>query len=756
MKTRLTMLLTTCILGLTVTGSSPNEPSESAVAKRVDDLLARMTLEEKIGQMTQVTIDVVSEGADGRKEPHALDMKKLEYAILERHVGSILNVGVQAHTLNHWHDVITAIQDVATKESRLHIPVLYGIDAIHGANYTHGATLLPQAISLAASWNVELARTAGEITAYEMRASGIPWNFYPVLDVGRQPLWPRFWETFGEDVYLATRFGVKYIEGHQGANVSDPVRGATCLKHYVGYSYPMSGKDRTPALMSERTLREYFLPPFEAAVAAGAPTVMVNSSEIDGIPGHANYHLLTEVLKNEMKFKGFIVSDWEDVKRLYTRDRVATSPKEAVAMSVMAGVDMNMVPMDYSFCDLLLECVKDGSVPIARIDDAVRRILTVKFQTGLFERPYPDKNLKEKFAGEEFTRANLAAAHESITLTKNAKNILPLSKSVKVLVTGPTASSLSAMNSGWTITWQGDREDLYPKDKLTVLGAIQQTIGSSNVTYVPGATFDSVMDIDAAVQAARAADVAVVCLGEKAYCETPGNIDDLTLEKAQLELASALIKTGKPVVLVMLQGRPRLITDIAGQAGAVVVAMLPGMEGGRAIADILFGDVNPSGKLPFTYPRSPNDIVMYDHKPLEIADVNRYNPLWPFGYGLSYTTFEYNDLTIDKKSYSKDEVIKVSVKVKNTGKWSGKEAVQLYVCDVYGSVSRPERQLQAFTKISLQPGEEKMVEFTLGQRELSFIGKENKRIVEPGLFKIMIDKHTVEFLLVDGGLLGNR
>ncbi len=756
MKTKLTVLVAAIVLGMLFTGSSPNETPEASIAKRVDKLLAQMSLEEKVGQMTQVTIDVVSQGADGRKEPHALDTKKLEYALLQKHVGSILNVGEQAYTLDHWHEVITTIQDVATKKSRLKIPVLYGIDAIHGANYTYGATLFPQAISLAASWNVDLARKSGEITAYEMRASGIPWNFYPVLDVGRQPLWPRFWETFGEDVHLTTEFGVKYIEGHQGANMADPTKGATCLKHYVGYSYPVNGKDRTPALMSERTLREYFLAPFEAAVAAGSPTVMVNSSEIDGIPGHANYHLLTEVLKKEMKFKGFVVSDWEDIKRLYTRDRVASSPKEAVAMSVMAGVDMSMVPMDYSFFDLLIECVKDGTVPVARIDDAVRRILTVKFQVGLFEKPYPDKNLKAKFASDEFTRVNLDAARESITLTKNEKNTLPLSKSAKVLVTGPTASSLSAMNSGWTITWQGDREDLYPKDKPTVLQSIQQKIGAGNVTYVPGSTFNNALDIDAAVKAAHDVDVAIVCLGEKAYCETPGNINDLTLEKAQIDLASAIIKTGKPVVLVMLQGRPRLITEIAGEAAAVLVAMLPGMEGGRAIADILFGDVNPSGKLPFTYPHSPNDIVLYDHKPLEIADVNKYSPLWPFGFGLSYTTFEYSSLTIDKKSYSKDETIKVSVKVKNTGKRAGKEAVQLYVCDVYGSVSRPDRQLKAFAKVSLQPGEEQKVEFALGQRDLSFIGREDMRVVEPGLFRLMIDKHTVEFLLVDGGLLGTR
>ncbi len=643
--------------------------------------------------------------------------------------------------------MITTIQDVATKKTRLKIPVLYGIDAIHGVTYTHGGTLFPQAIALAATWNTEFAKREGEITAYEMRASGIPWNFYPVLDIGRQPLWSRFWETYGEDVHLATALGKSYIEGHQGNDISAPTKGATCLKHYVGYGFPLSGKDRTPAWISERMLREYFLPTFEAAVAAGSPSVMVNSGEIDGIPGHANYHLLTEVLKGEMKFKGFVVSDWEDIKRLYARDRVATSPKDAVRMGVMAGIDMSMVPYDFSFYDLLLECVKDGSVPLSRIDDAVTRILSVKFQLGLFDNPYPDKKLRERFAAKEFTQANLDAARECITLTKNEKNLLPLSKTSKVLITGPTATSLSAMNGGWTITWQGDDEKLYPKDKPTLLQAIQEKMGKENVAYVPGSSFDKPIDIAAAAEAAKKADVAILCLGEKAYCETPGSIDDLKLDQAQLDLASAIAKTGTPIVLVMVQGRPRVINGIANDAAAILVAMLPGMEGGRAIADVLFGDVNPSGKLPFTYPRHPNSLMTYDYKPIEGADGNKYDPQWQFGFGLSYTNFSYADLRIAKPSITVSENIPVSVKVKNTGKVAGKEVVQLYLCDMYGSVSRPNRQLKGFTKVLLQPGEEKKIDFTLTQHDLSFIGRDNKRIVEPGAFKIMIEKLSVEFTL---------
>lgn len=742
--------LRSCILlitmGIVLLGSSPVDP-KSSTEQKVKDLLAKMTIEEKVGQMTQVTIDVVSQGTDGRLEPHALDMKKLEHALLNRHLGSIINVGPQAYTIDHWHEVITSIQNVATKKTRLRIPVLYGIDAIHGVNYTHGGTIFPQAISLASSWNAELAKREGEITAFEMRASGIPWNFYPVLDIGRQPLWARFWETYGEDVCLATAMGKSYVEGHQGNDLGAPTKGATCLKHYVGYSYPFNGKDRTPAWISERMLREYFLPTFEAAVAAGSPTVMVNSSEIDGIPGHSNYHLLTEILRGEMKFKGVVVSDWEDIKRLYTRDRVAISPKDAVRMAVMAGIDMSMVPLEYSFYDLLLECVKDGSVPLARIDEAVSRILMLKYQLGLFENPYPNKKLTEQFANEKFTQVNLEAARECITMTKNEKKLLPLSKNAKVLVTGPTATSLSVMNSGWTITWQGDSEELYPKNKLNVLQAIQRTIGAANVSYVPGSSFDKAIDIPAAVAEAKQSDVVIICLGEKAYCETPGNINDLTLDKAQLDLASAVIETGKPVVLVLIQGRPRVISSIADGVSSVLVAMLPGMEGGRAIADVLFGDANPSGKLSFTYPRHPNGFTTYDYKPLEFADGNSYNPQWTFGFGLSYTAFAYRDLTVAKKSITNNESVAVSVKVKNTGTVAGKEVVQLYLCDMYGSVSRPNRQLKGFTKVLLQPGEEKNIDFTLTQYDLSFIGRDNKRIVEPGTFKLMIDKLSTEFVL---------
>ncbi|MDP2301924.1 MAG: glycoside hydrolase family 3 N-terminal domain-containing protein [Ignavibacteria bacterium] len=744
MKSVLILLI---IAGMTF--AIPNKPADKSVEieKKVKKLLAEMTLEEKIGQMTQVTMQTISKTQGTKLQSHELDEVKLEEAILKYHVGSLLNVYDVAHTAEYWHEIITKIQDVAAKKSRLKIPVLYGIDAIHGATYTVGATLFPQAINMGASFNKELAKRSGEITSIETRASGIPWNFYPVMDLGRQPLWPRLWETFGEDVHLASMIGSEYIKGAQGDNISSDSKVLTCLKHYVGYSFPFNGKDRTPAYMSERTLREYFLPPFEAGVKAGALSVMVNSAEVDGIPTHSDYRLLTEILRGELKFKGVVVSDWEDIKRLHTRDRVADTPKEAVRMAVMAGVDMSMVPYDFSFYELLLELAKEKAVPMKRIDEAVSRILMVKFELGLFENAYPKKELLSKIATEEHTKVNLEAARETITLVKNDNNILPLSKKSKVLVTGPTANMLSVMNGGWTITWQGDEESLYPKDKKTVLKAIEEKIGKENVTYFEGTSFNADINTKDAVAAAENVDAIILCLGEKAYCETPGNINDFNLDHAQISLAAQLIKTGKPVITIMFEGRPRVINSIAEKSKAVVIAFLPGMEGGIATADILFGDANPSGKLPVTYPKAQNDIVHYDYKPLEFFDANAYAPQWSFGHGLSYTTFEYSDLKLSKNVIGKNEELTVTVKVKNTGKREGKEAVLLYLTDLYGSVSRPNKQLQGFEKINLNSGETKEVTFTLKPEQLSFIGRDNKRITEQGDFIISVENLKAEFKL---------
>lgn len=720
---------------------------QEKIQDKVKELLGKMSVEEKIGQMTQITLQAVSKTQGTKNTSHELDLQKLDEAITKYHVGSILNVYDVAHSIEYWHEVITKIQDIAAKKTNLGIPILYGIDAIHGATYTKGATLFPQAINMAATFNPWLMKKSGEITALEVRASGIPWDFYPVMDIGRQPLWPRFWETFGEDVFLASSIGSSYIEGAQGNNIGAPNKIATCLKHYLGYSFPINGKDRTPAWISERMMREYFLPTFEAGIKAGAKTIMINSSEVDGIPMHSDYHWLTEVLRGELNFKGFTVSDWEDIIRLYTRDKVAVSPKDAVRMAVMAGVDMSMVPYDFSFYNYLLELVNEGSVPMTRIDEAVSRILTVKFELGLFENPYPDQSLIKKFATIQSSDINLQAAHESIVLTKNEDGVLPLSKKIKILVAGPTANLLSVMNGGWTITWQGDEESLYPQEKLTVLEAVQKKVGSNNVIYEPGTTFNSEIDIKTAVDKAAGVDAVILCLGEKAYCESPGNINDLTLDDVQLKLADELSKTGKPIILVLLEGRPRVISRIEPRMNSVLVSMLPGMEGGRAIADIIFGDYNPDGKLPFSYPKYTNGFTTYDHKPIEEFDSNTYDPQWPFGSGLSYTRFEYSNLTLNKTSFNKGEEIKVSVTLKNAGSKSGKQTVMLYISDIVGSVSRPVKQLKGINKISLQPGVSQVVEFTITPDQLSFIGRDNKRIIEAGEFKVMIENLSAQFTL---------
>ncbi len=729
---------------------SVSEASDGEIVReqKVEQLLSAMTLEEKVGQMTQVTLEVVSKPRAADALYNELDPGKLREAILKYRVGSILNCGGAANSLSNWREMITAMQDIAVKESRLHIPLIYGIDAIHGANYTTGATLFPQAIAMAATRNRELVRQGAAVTASEMKACAIPWDFNPVLDMGRQPLWPRLYETLGEDTYLAAQLGRAYIEGIQGRDISASEHGAACLKHYIGYSFPLSGQDRTPAWIPERMMREIFLPTFAEAVKAGAMTVMVNSAEVNGIPMHSNKYWLTDVLKGELGFQGFIVSDWEDIKRLHTRDKVAESPREAVKMAVMAGLDMSMVPYDYSFYDLLLELVQSREVPLSRIDDAVRRILRVKYQLGLFDNPVPGADQVPEFAAAGHTKINQDAAREVITLLKNEKSVLPLRKNIKVLVTGPTADKLTVLNGGWTITWQGNDEKLYPPEKQTLLEAIRAKIGEKQVLYEPGSSFEQLLNIKKTEALAAKADVIIVALGEDAYCETPGNISDLSLPAAQLELAKAMQKTGKPVVLVLFEGRPRVIRPVVDGSAAIVLGYLPGMEGAEAMADVLFGDYNPGGKLPFSYPRTVNGFVTYDYKPIEFFDSNKYDPEFPFGHGLSYTSFEYTDLRVDKITLSAGDELRVSVTVKNTGQMAGQEAVELYLTDTFGSVTRPVRQLKEFTKVSLEPGESRPVVFTLPPAAFSFIGRENKPVTEDGEFIIQIGPHQQTIHLI--------
>jgi beta-glucosidase len=713
-----------------------------SIDQKVKVLVSQMTLEEKVGQMTQISIEVLLKTENGRViEPHQIAMDKLATCIKKYKVGSLLNVGGNAQTRENWRTLIEAVQKMALQE-RLKIPVLYGIDAIRGNNYTLETVLFPQQIAQAASFNPEVSRKASEISAYETRASFIPWTFSPVLDLGRQPMWPRIWETYGEDPYLGTQMGLATINGFQGNNlVEDKYHVAACLKHYMGYSNPLSGHDRTPAWIPERELREYFLPQFAAAVKAGAKTVMVNSSEINGVPVHASHHILTDILKGELGFKGFTVSDWQDIQYLYLRHRVAKDDKDAIAIAINAGIDMSMVPTDYTFTEDLLWDVKNGKVPMARINDAVSRILKVKYEVDLFNNPigkasdYPDVN------SPAHNKVNYDAAAECITLLKNTGNILPLSSGKKLLVTGPTANTMRSLNGGWSRNWQGDNSNETEKDKNTILEAIENVFGKGKVDYSEGVTFDKPINIEETVDKATRADVIVLCLGENSYTETPGNINDLTISAPQIALATALAKTGKPIVLVLAEGRPRIISAIEPGTTAVLHTYFLGNEGGNVVADALTGKINPSGRLPYTYPRSTNSLINYYRKYTEnkeASEVAGYDPQWEFGTGLSYTSFKYSNLKLSSNKLPEKGNITVTVDVTNTGKVAGKESVLMYVSDLVASITPEFKRLRAFEKIELQPNQTKTVTFTINKEKLSFINYDLKRVTEPGDFKLMI------------------
>jgi len=716
-------------------------------ARRVRDLIGRMTLQEKVGQMTQLEIGMVTDGQDADLQ---INPAKLHKAMAEYGVGSILNVKDVALTVDKWRELIAAIQNAAG-ETRLKIPVLYGVDTVHGANYVKGATLFPQPLGMAATWNPALMLAASRVAAAETRAAAIPWNFSPVLDVGRQPLWPRLYETFGEDVHLASVMGAATVRGYQGEDPGSPTQVAACLKHYVGYSVPTSGHDRTPALIPIAMLRENFLPAFEAGLRAGALSVMVNSGEVNGIPGHADRYLLTDVLRGELGFDGVVVSDWEDIKRLVTAHHVSATEKEATRTAVLAGIDMSMVPSDYSFSDLLVQLVDEGGVPLSRIDEAVSRVLTMKARLGLFDDPLRGIAANTVVGSVESRRLALEAARESIVLLKNERNVLPLAAEARVLVTGPTCDSLPALNNGWTITWQGDRSAEYPTDRRTVRRAIEARLGA-RAAYLPGADFDKAIDIPAAVAAARASDVVVACLGEPSYAETPGNIDDLMLSDSQLRLGQALLDTGKPVVFVLIEGRPRIIRPIVDAASAIILALNPGMEGGAALADVLFGSVTPGGKLPITYPRFANALTTYDHKlseepaPGSTATMG-YAPQFEFGFGLSYTTFEYTGLTVAAGAAGRSAPVKVSVTVRNTGSRPGAEVVELFVSPRTARVTPPVKRLKRFVKLTLQPNEAREVVFDLAERDFSVAGADGRRIVEPGAYSILVGglRHELAF-----------
>ncbi len=725
----------------------------SATEAKITNLLKQMSLEEKVGQMAQVAIDQIG-NVNYATKTFTLDENKLRDVVVKYKVGSILNTPPSILlSAQEWNKVVSDIHNAA-QQNKLKIPVIYGLDQIHGASYVKGFTSFPQEIGQAATWNRQLVHQGAVVTAYESRAAGVPWTFSPVLDLGTNPMWPRIWETFGEDPYLISELGAAYVRGAQDP-IGSKEKLSVSLKHYLAYSDPKYGKDRTNAWIPEHYLREYHLPPFAAAVKAGARNVMVNSALINGIPTHMNKYLLTDVLKNELGFTGFIVTDWQDVENIAKRDRIAKDNKEALMLCINAGIDMSMIPYNYKeFCDDLVALVKEGKVTQARIDDAVRRVLRVKYELDLFNTPVTTAGNYSKFGSADFARSAYNTAAESITLLKNENNALPLATSTKILVTGPNANSMRVLNGGWSYTWQGERTDEFTKEHNTILEAVQKKFGNGNVTFAEGVAYkmqgkyweDSVVNIDAAVAAARNADVVLLCIGENSYTETPGNLNELNLSDNQLALARAMMQTGKKVVLVLSEGRPRIISQIEPGAAAIVNIYLPGNYGGDALADVLSGDVNPSGKLPITYPRYANSLTPYIHKhsdqianPQGAYDYSAdFNPQYAFGHGLSYTSFTYSNLTTDKKAYSPAETITITATVTNTGNREGKEVVQLYISDEIASLTPDVKRLRGFDKINLKAGESRQVTFKIPVKDLAFVNTNNKRVVEQGDFKIQV------------------
>ena len=735
---------------------------------RVEALLRRMTLEEKVGEMTQLDISAVTRVAGTATRAHVLDSTRLEEIVVNRNVGALLNVAGVALTPRQWTEINAMIQRFA-KRRRVPVPVLYGIDAVHGHQYMLGATIFPQNIAMAATWNPMLVRRANQITAYETRASGIGWNFSPVLDLARQPLWSRFFETFGEDVYLTSVLGREAIEAEQAnpiaaldsllagrslSMLSAPVapteggRGFTDVfvaatgKHFIGYSMPLSGRDRTSAWLPERQLRELFLPSFQAAIAAGVRTIMVNSGEVNGVPVHSSHELLTDLLRTELGFKGVIDSDWEDINRLVTVTHVARTRRDAVRMAINAGVDMSMVPYNTLFIDDVLALVHSGDITEARIDESVRRILKLKVDLGLFEAPGPDPARLANAGSAAFAAVSRRAAEEAVTLVKNERGVLPLSHDVKILVTGPGATSLPVQHGGWTYTWQGTDTAMYPKSVPNLLMALRTQFGADRVSYSAGASLTKATDISAAVAAARNADVVIVALGEPPVVEKPGDIDDLALPEAQLELARAIEATGKPVILTLFASRPRTIHSIVDGARGIVLGYLTGPFGGEAIARVLAGDVNPSGRLPFSYPKNAGAIEHYDRSTSGELGISGptggYNPEWEFGHGLSYTTFAYDSVAVAKSTVGVRDTVSVSVAVTNTGQRAGMEVVQVYSRQLYASVTPAMRRLRAFEKVLLAPGERRVVTFQIPVQRLGFVGRDNRFGVEPGDFEIIV------------------
>ena len=731
----------------------------------MEQLLQRMTLEEKIGQMLQLNIDGLGKG---KGDDFILDEEKLHEAIAVYKVGSILNTpGPVAMSTKRWQEVISRIQEVSMKE--IGIPCLYGLDMNHGASYTLGATFFPQNINMGATFNPALTEEAGRITAYETRASDCPWTFCPTVDLSRDPRWPRVWENYGEDALVNAVMGSAAVRGFQGSdrNHIDAFHIAACGKHYLGYGSPRTGKDRTPAYIPENELREKCFAPYKAMVEAGMLSIMVNSGSVNGQPVHASHKWLTEWLKEGLDWDGMIVTDWSDINNLYKREHVARDKKDAIRIAINAGIDMSMDPYDLKFCTLLKELVQEGKVSQSRIDDAVRRILLMKYRLGLFDQPNTGKGKAyADFGSGQFAKVALQAAEESIILLKNESNLLPLAplslgegSGVRLLVTGPNANQMRCLNGGWSYTWQGNLTDRYAQQYNTIYEALCNRFGSSNVvieqgvTYIPegGYQEEEASHIDDAVRAAQNVDVIIACVGENSYTETVGNLSDLALSDNQRRLVKALAQTGKPIVLVLNEGRPRLINDLEPLCQAVIDILLPGNYGADALARLLAGDTNFSGRLPYTYPRNSADLTTYDYRVSEHCDrmAGAYdydatvNVQWPFGYGLSYTTFAYSNMRVDKPRFSKDDILTVSIDVTNTGNREGKESVLLYSSDLVASLTPENRRLRAFEKVTLQPKETRTVTFSLPAKDLAFVGTDGQWVLEEGDFRLTIGSEQI-------------
>ena len=760
------ILLSISMLALAYTASAnvPVIKSDPKIEAQVEQTLKKLTLEEKIGQMMELVTDLF--GANDKNGVFYIDEHKTDSILSRYKIGSILNApNTCAPTAKQWEKYIAQIQKISMK--RIGIPCVFGLDQNHGSTYTQGGTLFPQNINVAASFNREIARRSAEATAYETRAVSVPWTYSPTVDLGRDARWPRIWENFGEDCYLSSEMGKAMVYGFQGEdpNNIDQYHIATSMKHFMGYGVPWTGKDRTPAYISPADLREKHFAPFLAGLQAGALTVMVNSASVNGMPMHANKDILTGWLKEETGWDGVLITDWADINNLYTREMVAKDKKDALRIAINAGIDMIMEPYSCDACGYLIELVKEGKIPMSRIDDACRRVLRMKYRLDLFKNPTQKLKNYPKFGGEEFAKLALEGATESMVLLKNEGNILPLQHGKKILLTGPNANQMRCLDGGWSYTWQGHRADEFAGKYNTIYEAICNEYGKENVILNQGVTYnekgkyweENEPQIQGAVAAAKDADVIVACIGENSYTETPGNLTDLWLSENQRNLVKALAQTGKPVILVLNEGRPRLIADIEPLAQGIINILIPGNMGGDALANLVSGKSNFSGKMPYTYPKEINSLANYDFKKSEEVgtmegayDYNaKITQQWGFGYGLSYTTYKYSNLKVSLSDFRHGDIIKVSVDVKNTGKVAGKESVLLFSSDLIASMVPDGRRLRAFDKVELQPGETKTMTFELKADDLAFVGWNGKWRLEEGDFKLMIADQSADIHCTD-------